>query len=102
MILRPDGAPARKRRVPMTRVDVQIVTEFERWCRLNKLSLDLYCDKCANEHGPRGARMWANNSRDATAYHLECRCTDRVYGQDSGLPRETPKLVDPKIQVVVP
>lgn len=102
MILRPDGAPAKKQRVPMSRVDVKIVMDFERWCQSQGMSFDLYCNKCADAYGPAGARAWGNNRRDSASYHLECQCKDRVYGVD--VARETPRVVpnDPKIQVLVP
>ena len=102
MLIRPDGAPARKRRTQMNREDVKMVQTFERWCQSMGIALDLYCKKCMDTHGGKGARMWANNRRDATAFHLECQCTDRVYGQDA--PRETPIISMPSVKpsVIVP
>lgn len=104
MILQPNGAPARKRQEQLSRQDVKTVVEFEQWCRAHGIALDLYCNRCANEHGARGARMWANNSRYDDVYHLECQCTDRVYGRPAGTVAQRPNMTvaDPKIQVLVP
>jgi hypothetical protein len=87
-------------------VDVKTVVEFERWCNAMGLALDLFCKKCVDEHGP-GGRCWGNNSPDSTVYHLECQCTDRVYGVDVGTDRfapgvQSPLVEDKKIQVLVP
>lgn len=104
VLLRPDGLPSTRRKVPLTRVDVKTVVEFERWCQMMGLHLDLYCDKCTDTHGPAGSRCWGNNTRDASAYHLECQCTDRIYGQDTGT-REVPRIVGPhdnKPTIIVP
>ncbi len=101
MILRPDGTPSKKKLVTLSREDVKRITEFEEFCRRRNISLDLYCNKCSNEHGPRGARMWANNNRDATAFHMECQCTDHVYGRDV-TPRTPVQTFVPKPTVIVP
>lgn len=101
MILRPDGAPARKKRVPLSRVDVKTVQEFERWCHSHGLALDIYCRKCVDEHGP-GGRCWANNARDATTFHLECQCTDRIYGDGAMRDTAPAPRYEPKIQIAVP
>lgn len=105
MIIRPNGSPATKNVVPLTRVDVKTVIEFERWCEAMGLALDLYCKKCVDAYAGsnQGGRCWANNSRDANVWHMECHCTDRVYGNPSAEDRSAPaRSYEPKIQVMVP
>jgi len=104
VILQPNGAPAKKRRVPMNRVDVKTVVEFERWANAMGLAMDLYCRKCSDTLGPSKSRCWANNNRYDEVYHLECHCTDRVYGREPNTIPERPgrAVVEPKIQVLVP
>ena len=104
MLIQPNGLPSTRKKTPLTRVDVKTVIEFERWCEMMGLKMDLFCSKCVDTYGGPGGRCWGNNSRDASAYHLECQCTDRVYGVDTG-PRETPRLVGPhdnKPTIIVP
>lgn len=101
MILRPNGNPARKKVIPLNRTDVKTVIDFERWCLQMGLALDLYCPKCADTLGPAKSRCWGNNQKDATTYHLECHCTDRVHGT-SVTPRAERAIIAPKIQVMVP
>ena len=104
MLIQPNGLPSTRKKTPMTRVDVKTVIEFERWCEMMGLKLDLFCTKCMDTYGGAGARCWGNNARDAAAYHLECQCTDRVYGQDT-TSRETPRIVGPhdnKPTIIVP
>lgn len=102
MIIRPDGHPAKRKQETLSRDEVRRVVEFEQWCQARGLHIDLYCDKCVESFGPRGSRCWGNNPRDATTYHLECQCTDRVYGNAQSPRREIPKAAPAKIQVMVP
>lgn len=101
MLLQPNGSPAKRKKVQLNRLDVKTVIEFERWCQAMGLVLDLYCQKCADTYGS-GGRCWGNNSRDASVYHLECQCSDRVYGQDVGASAVTPVLHENKPMVIVP
>jgi hypothetical protein len=101
VILRPDGAPAKKKSASLSREDVRRITEFEEFCRRRGISLDLYCERCANEHGPRGARMWANNSRDSAVFSMQCQCTIHTYGRSSA-PVAPPSAYTPRPTVIVP
>ena len=101
MILRPDGAPSRRKTEPLSREEVKRIMEFEAWCNARGLKLDMFCSKCWNNYGPKGARTWGNNNRDSQHWHLECQCTDRAYG--TGItPRSNAPAHEPRIQVQVP
>lgn len=104
MLLRPDGAPAVKRKIRLTRQDVKVVLEFERWCQAMGLQLDLLCPRCLDNG--TNPRAWGNNRPDATSYTISCNCTDRSYGDTSLGVSNTQKTSSvhtaPKIQVVVP
>lgn len=103
MIIRPNGAPAKREIQTLSREEVRRVVEFEAWLTSRGLSFDIYCNKCADAAGPKGARCWGNNSRDDNTYKLECQHAERVYGRASSPGREivTPSF-EKKIQVMVP
>ncbi len=78
LILAPNGLSATQKREGLTREDIKLVTDFERWCERRGLRLDLLCSHCyENDRYPR---CHGNNSRDATEYKIACECTERVYG----------------------
>jgi hypothetical protein len=101
VIIRPDGRQGTRKSEALSREDVKRIMDFEAWCTSRGIKLDMFCSKCWNEYGPKGARMWGNNSRDSQAWHLECQCTDRAYG--TGItPRAAAQPADRKIQIDVP
>ena len=71
-----DGAKIRER---LTRMDIKRVTEFEQWCNVHGLQMDLLCRHCF-ENDARESRCVGDNDPESTSYKISCGCRDRVYG----------------------
>lgn len=94
MLLRPDGAPARKKEVPLSRAEVKQIMEFEEFCRRRGIALDLICTKCVDAGAGKLSRLAGNNNRYANVWKMECACTVHVHGRDpKTVPVEPGRLV---------
>jgi hypothetical protein len=78
LIIAPNGLGAR-RKEPLSREEIRLVTDFERWCTSRGLAMDLFCRHCYDAGEP--PRCKGDNSEDATVFKIVCGCRDRVYGQ---------------------
>jgi hypothetical protein len=81
VILLPNGLPSTIQRETLTKDEIKLVTDFERWCTRRGIALDLICRKCLDDgHGP-ASRLSGNNKRDSSAYKITCAHAERVYGE---------------------
>jgi hypothetical protein len=80
-IIVPNGFSATKRREPLSKAEVKLVTEFEAWCQKRGLALDLLCKHCLDAGEGPNSRCFGNNTRDSLQYTISCNHLERVYGK---------------------
>ena len=94
MLLRPDGAPARKKEVALSREEVKLILDFEQMCRRRAIALDLICETCLDAGAAKLARLRGDNTRYSNVWSMECACTKHVHGRDpKTVPVEPGRLV---------
>lgn len=80
VILLPNGMPGTRVRETLTKDEIKVVTEFERWATRRGLVLDLICKHCLDEGRGGDSRCIGDNARDASSYKISCAHAERVYG----------------------
>ncbi len=81
LIVMPQGMPTSKRREPLSKAEVMLVTTFEQWCQKRGLALDLLCKQCLDAGEGPNSRCFGNNGRDSLQYTISCNHAERVYGK---------------------
>jgi hypothetical protein len=78
MLILPNGLPARQKREPLGRDEIDLIQRFEAWLSRRNLKMDLLCDTCVDEGA--NPRCWGDNGRDSHEYKICCAHAERVYG----------------------
>lgn len=83
MLLLPNGAPATRKHETLSRDEIALVTNFERWCERRGLKMDLFCQQCYDDG--INPRCSGDNDPDALTFKISCSHADRVYGNAQSL-----------------
>jgi hypothetical protein len=78
LILRPDGLAARKVQETLSKEEIKLVIDFNRWALRRGLKMDLLCQKCVDEG--LFPRCIGENDPDSTTFKIDCAHAERRYG----------------------